>query len=157
MLESEDHLGFSLGFDNVASRAGGEGRFLLDGPGAGARAEADHRQQERFLVHRGRASDGRPAGTAAALCVVAGVRSHVTGDHVPPAGSVRTLRTFVRFLAGVGPLMRGQVIRAGEDLAADLAGVGFDAGMQTHMAGEHVRSGERSFTDIADVGLGDVG
>jgi len=51
--------------------------------------------------------------------IVSRVGPHVPGDHVPATGGIRALRTLVGLLAGVGPLVGGQVIRAREHLAAD--------------------------------------
>ena len=38
-------------------------------------------------------------------------------DHVPPAGAVGAGRALVGLLPGVGPLVRGQVVRAAEHLS----------------------------------------
>ena len=52
----------------------------------------------------------------------------------------------------VCPLVGGEVIRAGEDLAAHSAAVGLVAGVEPHVAGQHVAPGEGSLADLAEVG-----
>lgn len=86
--------------------------------------------------------------------LVAGVRPHMPRDHVPATRRVRTLRTFVRFLAGVCALMRRQVVGPREHLAADSTSVGFDARVQSHVPRQHVAPRERSLAHLAQVGFG---
>lgn len=74
-------------------------------------------------------------------------------DHVPPAGAVGAGRALVGLLPSVGPLVRGQVVRAAEHLATHPAGVGLDAGVEPHVPGQHVAAGEAPLTNVAKVSL----
>ena len=51
----------------------------------------------------------------------------------------------------VCPLVGGEVIRAGEDLAAHSAAVGLVAGVEPHVPGEHVAPSECSLTNLTEV------
>jgi len=81
---------------------------------------------------------GEGSGRGVATSFVARMRAHVPRDHVTSTRGVGTLRTPVRLLAGVGPLVSGEVVRARENLTAHATSVGLDAGVQTHVPGEHV-------------------
>lgn len=153
---SRASLRFSLCLNDEPTTDTSKAGLLLDGT---ARAHAHHRQQYRLLVHRraGAASAGASSTAAASLRFVARVRAHMTRDHVPAARRVRTLWALVGLLAGVRPLMGGEMVRAGEDLATHFARVRLDTRVQTHVARQHVGSGERSLAHLAHVGFGDVG
>lgn len=91
---------------------------------------------------------------AAVRQLVPCVSPHVSRDHVPPAGRVRTLRALVRLLAGVSPLVRAQVVGPAENLPADATRVGLDSCVEPHVSRQHVRAGERSLAHVAHVALG---
>ena len=48
----------------------------------------------------------------------------------------------------MGPLVGGEVVRAGEDLAAHAAAVGLVAGVEPHVPRQHVRPGERPLAHL---------
>ena len=95
-------------------------------------------------------------------------------DHIPPAGAVGAGRALVGLLPGVGPLVRGQVVRAAEHLvvlrhyypgimwsppaylATHPTGVGLDAGVEPHVPGQHVTPSEAPLTNVAKVSLGQI-
>lgn len=72
-------------------------------------------------------------------------------DHVTSTRGVGALGTFVRLLAGMCALVRGQVVASREHLAAHLARIRLDAGVQPHMAGQHVAAGERALANVARI------
>jgi len=86
--------------------------------------------------------------------LVPGVGAHVPGDHVPAARGVRTLRTLVRFFAGVRALVGAQVVGPREHLAAHATSVRLDARVQSHVPGEHVAARKRPVAHLARVRLG---
>ena len=79
------------------------------------------------------------------------VSPEMTGDHVSPAGAVRTGGTLVRFLPCVSPLVGGEMVRPAEHLAAHLAAVGLVAGVEPHVPGEHVAPSECSLANLTEV------
>ena len=81
------------------------------------------------------------------------VDPHVPRDHVSARRRVRTLRTLVGFLAGVGAQVCVQVIAPTEHLATDVTLVRLETGVQAHVAREHVGARERAITNLAQVHL----
>ena len=83
-----------------------------------------------------------------------GVSSHMSGDHVAPAGAVGAETTLVGLLAGVGALVRGQVIAAAEYLETLGALVGLEARVEARVARQHVGAREGAAAVFAQVTLG---
>lgn len=79
------------------------------------------------------------------------VDAHVSGNHVPSAGSVGTLWTFVWFFPSVSSLMCVQVVTAAKHLATDTALIRLEPCVQTHMSGQHIATGESTVTHLAIV------
>lgn len=79
------------------------------------------------------------------------MNTHVSGDHVPAAGGVRTLWTFIWLFPSMSSLMGVQVVTAAKHLATDTALIRLEPRVQTHMTGQHIATGESTVTHLAIV------